>query len=109
MQQALVTCTSIIVLATASPAAEKDVPLNAIVRIEARGQTEKGRYVRTGSGFLVGNTEYVLTARHLVVPESPIVRDEVTGRLRFSIYVDIRDKDGILRDRREAFVYREDQ
>jgi hypothetical protein len=90
-------------------AAADDAPLDAIVRIEARGQTEKGPYVRIGTGFLVGqkDADYVLTARHLVFPDSAPVNDDVTGRPRFTIYIELRDERGILKDRREASVFRE--
>ena len=73
----------------------QDVALDAIVRVKTRGQTEKGTYIRIGTGFLVGDA-YILTARHLVRPEARWSIDEITGLPRYSINISMRDRDGAL-------------
>jgi hypothetical protein len=86
-----------------------DVTQDSIARVEVRGQTESGPYIRFGTGFLVGKEGALLTARHLVVPEHPWVKDDVTGTLRAAIYVTMRDNNGMLNDRRPAYVQKEDE
>ena len=81
----------------------------AIVRVEVRGQTERGPFLRFGTGFFVGKQPIVLTARHLIHPDVPWAKDDVTGQFRFAIYVTIRDASGLLRDRRGAYVVGESE
>jgi hypothetical protein len=86
-----------------------DVTQDAIARVEVRGQTESGPYIHFGTGFLVGKEGALLTARHLVVPDHPWEKDDVTGTLRAAIYVTMRDNNGILNDRRPAYIQKEDE
>ncbi len=51
----------------------------------------------------------VLTARHTVRPDTPWAKDDVTGRNQSSIYVVIRETNGVLRDRRSAYVQHENE
>jgi hypothetical protein len=93
----------------ALPSNAQELARDAIVRIEVRGQTEKGPYVRIGTGFLVGDKGAVLTARHLFQPsDSPWARDELTDTLRTAIYVSMRDLNGLLNDRRQGVIEMED-
>ena len=58
----------------------EDVMRDGIVRVEVRGgQTERGPYIRIGTGFLVGDRGFALTARHLFQPDSPWARTKLLG------------------------------
>ena len=95
-------------MAESGPAKAGDASRDLIARVEVRGQTDNGPYIETGTGFLVGNQGELLTARHLVVPTHPWTTDNVTGELRSVIYVTMRNKDGLLLDRRGAFLEQDD-
>jgi hypothetical protein len=45
----------------------------------------------------------------LVVPQQAWVKDDVTGTLRTAIYVTMRDSNGVLTDRRGAYLQRDDE
>jgi hypothetical protein len=86
----------------------EDAAQTSIALVEVRGQTEAGPYIHFGTGFLVGPDGLLLTARHLVIPNSPWAKDDVTGTLRAAIYVTMRNK-GVLADRRAAYVQKDDE
>lgn len=104
----MIAAASIVALAVPALANSRTEVANAVAMVAVRGKAADGSPVnRTGTGFVVGNTRYVLTAKHVIAAPPGGWGSTDFNLPDVTIIVRLRDQQtGIMTEVRRANVYR---